>query len=143
MQPETPDEIPPPPPPVIPAKRSSTSVSNAGSSSTGSGTPHCECRLTARIVEVKKDGPNKGKWFWSCPNSQGAQCKFFEWATEEQVAASSNSKYAPSRPKSGGGATGDTSVLQECFKASLRLFSIPLYVVTLLTIVREEWALGQ
>ncbi len=27
---------------------------------------------------MNKDGRNKGRSFWTCPNSKGAQCKYFE-----------------------------------------------------------------
>ncbi|KAI0302708.1 DNA topoisomerase [Russula brevipes] len=69
----------PPDPPSIPAKRSRT----------GDATPrkYCRCDLTAVIKTVKKEGPNQGKLYWSCPNSQAAACDFFEWDNEEVGAA--------------------------------------------------------
>lgn len=38
--------------------------------------PKCQCgKLTNELV-VKKDGPNKGRAFYSCPDQI---CKFFQW----------------------------------------------------------------
>ncbi|CCO27752.1 hypothetical protein BN14_01739 [Rhizoctonia solani AG-1 IB] len=39
----------------------------------------CNCKLTAVQRTVQKDGPNKGRAFWACPNSEKARCGFFEW----------------------------------------------------------------
>ncbi|KAI0272245.1 DNA topoisomerase [Russula aff. rugulosa BPL654] len=60
-----------PPNPSIPAKRSRTD----------DATPrkYCQCDLTAVLKTVKKEGPNQGKTYWSCPSSQAAACQFFEW----------------------------------------------------------------
>lgn len=38
---------------------------------------YTDCR---RIVQ--KDGPNKGRPFYSCPKSINESCKFFQWADE-------------------------------------------------------------
>ncbi|KAI0256361.1 DNA topoisomerase [Lactifluus subvellereus] len=58
---------------IIPAKRSRTDDAKK----------YCQCDLTAVLKIVKKDGPNQGKQYWSCPNSQAAACNFFEWESEE------------------------------------------------------------
>lgn len=43
-------------------------------------TVECNCGQPAKQCEVKKDGPNKGKFFWACPlPSEGGNCKFFQW----------------------------------------------------------------
>ncbi|KAH9979024.1 DNA topoisomerase [Lactifluus volemus] len=63
-----------PNPPFIPAKRSRTDDA--------APRKYCQCDLTAVLRTVKK-GANQGKQFWSCPNSQAAACKFFEWESEE------------------------------------------------------------
>ncbi|CAE6516714.1 unnamed protein product [Rhizoctonia solani] len=39
----------------------------------------CNCKLTAVQRTVQKEGPNKGRSFWACPNSEKARCGFFEW----------------------------------------------------------------
>ncbi|KAF9699777.1 hypothetical protein EKO04_002395 [Ascochyta lentis] len=47
------------------------------------GVWHCDCTLRqpANHFEVKKQGPNQGKWFRTCQKQQGDQsrCKFFLW----------------------------------------------------------------
>ncbi|KAI9507464.1 DNA topoisomerase [Russula earlei] len=65
----------PPNPPSIPAKR--TRADDAAQ------TKYCRCDLTAVLKTVKKEGPNQGRSFWSCPNSQAAVCDFFEWDAGE------------------------------------------------------------
>lgn len=58
---------------------------------------HCNCpekdqwgAWISRIpvsFQVKKDGPNNGRWFWKCPNNTGPNdrgCGMFCWFGEEQ-----------------------------------------------------------
>lgn len=42
---------------------------------------HCDCdpRLPAEHFRVKKEGPNKGKWFYTCQEQQPKKCGFFLW----------------------------------------------------------------
>jgi len=42
----------------------------------------CLCDLTAVQKTVLKEGANKGRQFWCCPNHESARCKFFEWDDE-------------------------------------------------------------
>ena len=42
--------------------------------------PNCACQLPAQQFTVKKDGPNKGRPFFSC---QTRKCDFFQWGDEE------------------------------------------------------------
>jgi hypothetical protein len=64
------------------------------------GVWHCDCtpRKPAVHFEVKKDGPNKGKWFRSCQKqmSDESRCKFFLWDADahkrEAAALSNNSR---------------------------------------------------
>ncbi|GAB5361667.1 hypothetical protein AAMO2058_000732400 [Amorphochlora amoebiformis] len=53
--------------------------------------------------QVKKDSPNKGRWFWTC--AQTPQCRFFSWAD----AAEGEGKRAISEGETGkgGGRLGD------------------------------------
>nr|XP_019008510.1 DNA topoisomerase III [Kwoniella pini CBS 10737]OCF47291.1 DNA topoisomerase III [Kwoniella pini CBS 10737] len=90
----------------------------------------CKCDLEAKLVTVNKEGPNKGKQFWACPNNPKASCKFFQWAEEGnpgtqagpkcfkcgQVGHWSNS--CPNDSAGGGGAGGSGTGEQsgECFK---------------------------
>ncbi|XP_068706006.1 5'-3' DNA helicase ZGRF1-like isoform X2 [Montipora foliosa] len=39
----------------------------------------------ARLRAVRKEGPNKGRLFYSCPETGQAQCKFFKWVDEYQA----------------------------------------------------------
>lgn len=39
--------------------------------------PNCECGVPAAQFTVKKDGPNKGRQFWTCANNK--RCKYFEF----------------------------------------------------------------
>ncbi|PMD41828.1 hypothetical protein L207DRAFT_528427 [Hyaloscypha variabilis F] len=45
------------------------------------GTWHCNCdpRLPATQFQVKKEGPNKGRWFYTCQESRENGCGFFLW----------------------------------------------------------------
>ncbi|KAG3169639.1 DNA topoisomerase 3-alpha [Phytophthora idaei] len=48
---------------------------------TGDGeTPMCECKLPG-ILLTCKNGANKGRTFFKCPNPQGSQCDFFQWGS--------------------------------------------------------------
>lgn len=42
---------------------------------------HCDChpRLPAEHFKVKKEGPNKGRWFYTCQKAQEERCGFFLW----------------------------------------------------------------
>ncbi|WVO18767.1 uncharacterized protein IAS62_000038 [Cryptococcus decagattii] len=62
------------------------------------GLPSCKCGLDAAFATVAKEGPNKGRQFWACPNNPKAQCGFFQWEDDPNVG--------------GGGSSG------ECFKCN-------------------------
>lgn len=40
----------------------------------------CSCGTEAVQRTVQKEGPNKGKQFYTCPKPRDTQCGFFEWA---------------------------------------------------------------
>ena len=83
------------------------------------------------MLKETQNGDNKGRWYWSCPNeSAKARCKFFEWATDEEVAEAqaarpryrtyenrSDSRNSNSNYGGGGGASGPGA----CFKASMQV----------------------
>jgi len=52
--------------------------------------PNCQCNIEAVQFTVKKDGPNKGRKFYTCKTKQ---CKYFEW--------SDNTNYNPDKFKNG------------------------------------------
>ncbi|EJU05529.1 prokaryotic type I DNA topoisomerase [Dacryopinax primogenitus] len=58
---------------TIPAKRTHTVYAR-----------RCKCDLTAVSRTVVKEGPNRGRIFWTCPNSENARCTFFEWDDEQK-----------------------------------------------------------
>ena len=42
----------------------------------------CHCGLTSVLREVKKDGPNKEKMFYTCSKSYDDKCNYFMWKDE-------------------------------------------------------------
>jgi hypothetical protein len=42
--------------------------------------PVCAHGLAAYLIEVHKDGPNKGRKFYCCPMQKTNKCDFFAWA---------------------------------------------------------------
>lgn len=42
----------------------------------------CNCNQAATLRTVSKDGPNKGRQFYSCAKPMGQSCNFFKWADE-------------------------------------------------------------
>ncbi|XP_051041490.1 protein ZGRF1 [Phodopus roborovskii] len=42
----------------------------------------CHHNQPAKLVMVKKEGPNKGRLFYTCDRPKGNQCKFFKWLEE-------------------------------------------------------------
>ncbi|XP_021569946.1 protein ZGRF1 [Carlito syrichta] len=41
--------------------------------------PSCHHNQPAKLVMVKKEGPNKGRLFYTCDAPKADQCKFFKW----------------------------------------------------------------
>ncbi|XP_078262526.1 5'-3' DNA helicase ZGRF1-like isoform X2 [Rhinoraja longicauda] len=41
--------------------------------------PLCQHQQPAKLIMVKKEGPNKGRLFYTCDASKKDQCKFFKW----------------------------------------------------------------
>ncbi|XP_067933327.1 uncharacterized protein [Watersipora subatra] len=73
----------------------SLDIHTEGSSSfVTSGNPRCQHGVSSKLVKVKKEGQNRGRMFYTCNNSRGEQCKYFEWA--DQVSVSDAGQ--PSRP---------------------------------------------
>lgn len=59
----------------------SSSTSRAGG---GSSSRRCICGQEAKQLTVTKEGPNKGRKFWSCPTiDRSAKCDYFEWDEDE------------------------------------------------------------
>uniref|UniRef100_A0A182Q5W4 DNA topoisomerase n=1 Tax=Anopheles farauti TaxID=69004 RepID=A0A182Q5W4_9DIPT len=66
----------------------------------------CRCGVPASRFTVKKDGPNKGRPFFSCPN-QGSSCGFFKWGDENMPPPNSGGGGASSSWGSGSGSSGN------------------------------------
>lgn len=64
---------------------------------------HCNCipRLPAEHFKVKKEGPNTGRWFYTCQKDQEKRCDFFLWDEDakprEESAVLNNSRTEPER----------------------------------------------
>ncbi|XP_073093259.1 5'-3' DNA helicase ZGRF1 isoform X2 [Manis javanica] len=44
--------------------------------------PSCHHHQPAKLVIVKKEGPNKGRLFYTCDGPKANRCKFFKWLEE-------------------------------------------------------------
>ncbi|XP_075400025.1 5'-3' DNA helicase ZGRF1 [Tenrec ecaudatus] len=47
-----------------------------------SNVPFCHHHQPAKLIMVKKEGPNKGRLFYTCDGSKTERCKFFKWFEE-------------------------------------------------------------
>ncbi|KAK0103280.1 hypothetical protein ONS95_005315 [Cadophora gregata] len=62
---------------------------------------HCNCnpRLPAANFQVKKEGPNTGRWFYTCQQPKESGCGFFLWKDDavgrEMTAVIANSRSEP------------------------------------------------
>ncbi|KAH7354702.1 hypothetical protein BKA65DRAFT_548789 [Rhexocercosporidium sp. MPI-PUGE-AT-0058] len=62
---------------------------------------HCNCnpRLPASNFQVKKEGPNTGRWFYTCQQPKESGCGFFLWKDDalgrEMTAVMANSRSEP------------------------------------------------
>ncbi|KAF2768904.1 hypothetical protein EJ03DRAFT_343676 [Teratosphaeria nubilosa] len=60
---------------------------------------NCSPRLPAEHFKVKKEGLNKGRWFYTCQNQPPKRCDFFLWDEDakprEEAAVLSNSRSEP------------------------------------------------
>ena len=56
---------------------------------------NCGCNVEAKLLEVKKPGPNQGRQFYACAKPQGSQCDFFCWFGE--TPRSVQARVAPQR----------------------------------------------
>lgn len=45
----------------------------------------CTCNQPATLRTVSKEGPNKGRQFYSCAKPMGQGCNFFKWADEVRM----------------------------------------------------------
>jgi DNA topoisomerase III len=79
----------------------------------------CNCELTAVQRTVLKEGPNQGRVFWRCPNTEKAQCEFFEWDDEPlRVGGRSMSGNQLSGGSGGSGGQSGNKCFKVCFEVS-------------------------
>ncbi|GAB1288100.1 Protein ZGRF1 [Apodemus speciosus] len=57
--------------------------------------PSCHHNQPAKLVMVKKEGPNKGRLFYTCDKPKDNQCKFFKWLEEVTPGQLSQNKSQP------------------------------------------------
>ncbi|KDN47556.1 prokaryotic type I DNA topoisomerase [Tilletiaria anomala UBC 951] len=78
--------------------------------------PTCACGEETIRRQVKKDGPNKGRWFWACHRPRDeAQCDFFEWAdgpSKRSSASASSAAANNARPARQAFASTSASTVQ-------------------------------
>eukprot|EP00070_Physeter_catodon_P016477 XP_023975126.1 protein ZGRF1 isoform X1 [Physeter catodon] len=58
--------------------------------------PSCHHRQPAKLVVVKKEGPNKGRLFYTCDGPRADRCKFFKWLEEVTPGYLTQEKSLPS-----------------------------------------------
>ncbi|XP_069315279.1 5'-3' DNA helicase ZGRF1 isoform X2 [Eulemur rufifrons] len=58
--------------------------------------PSCHHNQPAKLVMVKKEGPNKGRLFYTCDGPKADQCKFFKWLEEATPGYSTQEDSLPS-----------------------------------------------
>ncbi|GAB0189434.1 protein ZGRF1 [Grus japonensis] len=56
-----------------------TSLKDGHGESKTSCLPLCNHMHPAKLVMVKKEGQNKGRWFYTCDAPKAEQCSFFKW----------------------------------------------------------------
>nr|KAF6309975.1 zinc finger GRF-type containing 1 [Pipistrellus kuhlii] len=59
-----------------------TSSHGEGGSTVGNSVPSCRHQRPAKLVMVKKEGPNKGRLFYTCDAPRADRCNFFKWFEE-------------------------------------------------------------
>lgn len=64
----------------------------------GYSTPQCQCHLPAVERIVQKEGPNKGRLFYTCSKGKDNGCQFFEWKEKSNKQSTSNSIPSTSTP---------------------------------------------
>ncbi|XP_057324309.1 DNA topoisomerase 3-alpha [Microplitis mediator] len=76
--------------------------SNAGTLNSSRGSADdtdgvmCVCGQPARKFTVRKDGPNKGREFYTCPQGPSSTCSFFEWANDSSGRSNSDNDWGNS-----------------------------------------------
>jgi DNA topoisomerase III len=80
----------------------------------------CRCELTAVQRTVLKEGLNQGRVFWRCPNSEKAQCDFFEW--DDEPPRGGGGSMSGNQPSVGGSGGNGGQSGNKCFKVCFKVF---------------------
>ncbi|XP_052784926.1 DNA topoisomerase 3-alpha-like [Mya arenaria] len=80
------------------------SWSTDGGGAGGGDTVTCQCGQPAKSLTVQKEGPNKGRPFYGCPQPRGQGCTFFQWGDEDPGAGGVGGR-GFSSGRGGGGAS--------------------------------------
>ncbi|XP_060042225.1 protein ZGRF1 [Erinaceus europaeus] len=59
--------------------------------------PSCHHQQPAKLVAVRKEGPNQGRLFYTCDGPKADRCKFFKWLEEVTPGPSLQGQGPPSR----------------------------------------------
>ena len=62
--------------------------------------PTCNHGFPCLTLKVKKEGVNKGRMFFSCPNGRENSCRYFEWAPEEGEGSLQPVNFSVAEPRS-------------------------------------------
>ncbi len=77
---------------------------------------NCDPRQLALLLQTKKKNANHGRWFYTCPNAKGKQCKFFLWkddAVARETGAVLNNSRSEATDAIGSAATPATASILE------------------------------
>ncbi|XP_069124760.1 uncharacterized protein [Argopecten irradians] len=66
----------------IPSQPSGPTQNKSASVNQASANPSCQCGVPSKMVQVKKAGNNKGRFFFACNATRNKQCKFFQWVDQ-------------------------------------------------------------
>ncbi|KAK0095713.1 hypothetical protein PV326_007620 [Microctonus aethiopoides] len=68
----------------------------------------CNCGQPAKKLTVRKDGPNKGRQFYACPQGPSSPCTFFQWADADSTSTNHGNQLSSSARGRGRG-RGDSA----------------------------------
>ena len=79
----------PPPPRAPPARRAPPAARARNDDDETTEAPQCQCSEPAVERTVMKEGPNKGKRFFTCAKGKDSGCGFFQWSDQSAAPARS------------------------------------------------------
>jgi hypothetical protein len=108
----------PPPRSQMPTNRNSNTntnqpMRNVTNLNSSSNQTVCNCNVDAQKLQVRKEGPNKGRYFFTC---QTKACDFFLWAPgDAETSSNNNDSYNGGGGGGGVGASGNRNLNQSGF----------------------------